>query len=178
MPRPLSFALMLLGLFALTMPAVAQRNAGAKARGDYFFYGHSSHSHLHGASQHSGHYGRYLQSTQTVSPQVSSMTHASIDHHINQTQAHLDKLEQGLKANDDKEALDGIAKVNNHLSDAREHHATLQRHSEAKPIDINASKKTVGKLQLSLDKALDELEKLLESLNLGTPPSRNAKPAS
>jgi hypothetical protein len=177
MTRPFSFALTLLALFALTVPAVAQRDAGAKARGDYFFYGHSSHSHLHGASQHTGHYGRYLESTQTVSPHVSSMTHTAIDHHINQTQAHLDALQQGLEADNNQAALKGVATVNKHLGDAREHHDTLQKLSETKPVDAAASKKVVAKLQASLDTALGELEKLLESLHLGKPPARTATSA-
>lgn len=175
MSRLLSITLFMLALLTLTVPAFAQRSAGAKARGDYFFYGHSSHSHLHSASQHSGHYGRYLQSTQTVSPHISSLTHASIDHHINQTQAHLDALEKGLKADSDKNSLQHIAAVNKHLDDAREHHAALQKHSDAKPIDISASKDTVKKLQSSLDKSLSELENLLERLHLGKPPARTAK---
>ena len=159
---------------SLPQPASAQRDAGAKARGDFSFYGHSSHSHLHGAYYHAGHYGRYLTTTRMVSPQVSSMTHAAIDHHISQTQAHLGALKTGLTAEGNKAGLEGVAKVNAHLDEAKQHHATLQELSKADSVDPVKSRETVDKLQSSLDKAIDEHEKLLDTIKVGTPPTRSA----
>ncbi|NDH95037.1 MAG: hypothetical protein EBZ13_11025, partial [Planctomycetia bacterium] len=61
--RPIAALTAVALCLSLAQPTLAQRDAGAKARGDFSFYGHSSHSHLHGAYYHAGHYGRYLTST-------------------------------------------------------------------------------------------------------------------
>lgn len=172
--RPLVALVAVAICLSLTHPAVAQRDAGAKARGDFSFYGHSSHSHLHGAYYHAGHYSRYLTTTPMVSPQVSSMTHAAINHHISQTQAHLDAMKTSLTADGNKAGLEGVAKVNAHLDEAKQHHATLQELSKAETVDKAKSKETADKLQSSLNKAIDEHEKLLDTINVGTPPTRSA----
>ena len=161
---------------AVTLPAVAQRDAGAKARGDYFFYGHSSHSHLHGAAHHASHYSNYLKSSPTVSPQVSGMAHTSIDHHINQTQAHLDALKKRLTTDDNKDALTQADAVDGHLDQARQHHDALKKLSDQKPIDVTASQQAVAKLQAALDHAITDLDTLLHSLNIGTPAARKTAP--
>lgn len=172
--RPLAALLTAVVALSLALPAAAQRDAGAKARGDFSFYGHSSHSHLYGAYNHAGHYGRYLTSTPMVSPQVSSMTNTAIAHHIDQTQAHLDAMKTSLQAEGNKAGLEGVAKVNAHLDEAKQHHATLQELSKSETIDKAKSKATVDKLQSSLNKAIDEHEKLLNTINVGTPPARSA----
>jgi len=172
--RPLAALVAVALCLAFAQPVLAQRDAGAKARGDFSFYGHSSHSHLYGAYHHAGHYGRYLTTTRIVSPEVSGMTHAAIDHHISQTQAHLDAMKTGLQAEGNKAGLEGVAKVNAHLDEAKQHHAELQILSKADSVDTVKSKETVDKLQSSLDKALDEHEKLLDTINVGTPPTRSA----
>jgi hypothetical protein len=176
--RPLAALLTAVVALSLALPAAAQRDAGAKARGDFSFYGHSSHSHLHGAYYHAGHYGRYLTSTPMVSPQVSSMTHTAIAHHIDQTQAHLDAMKTSLQAEGNKAGLEGVAKVNAHLDEAKQHHATLQELSKSETIDTAKSKATVDKLQSSLNKAIDEHEKLLDTIDVGTPPVRAAASGS
>lgn len=176
MERRLFTCLAVAGCLAVSLPAIAQRDAGAKARGDYFFYGHSSHSHLHGAAHHASHYSNYLKSAPTVSPQVSGMAHTSIDHHINQTQAHLDALKKGLMVDDNKDALTQAAAVDGHLDQARQHHDALKRLSDQKPVDVIASQQAVAKLQAALDHAMTDLETLLHSLNLGTPAARKATP--
>ncbi len=172
--RPIAALTAVALCLSLAQPTLAQRDAGAKARGDFSFYGHSSHSHLHGAYYHAGHYGRYLTSTPMVSPQVSSMTHTAIAHHIDQTQAHLDAMKTSLQAEGNKAGLEGVAKVNAHLDEAKQHHATLQELSKSETIDKDKSKATVDKLQSSLNKAIDEHEKLLNTINVGTPPARSA----
>lgn len=178
MCRPLLAAFAVTLCLSFTLPAAAQRDAGAKARGDFSFYGHSSSSHLHGAYYHAGHYSRYLTTTPTVSPQVSSMTHTAIAHHIDQTQAHLDAMKASLEAEGNTAGLDGIAKVNAHLDEARQHHATLQQLSKAETIDKAKSKETVQQLQASLDKAIVEHEKLLDTTKVGAPPNRSGATGS
>lgn len=176
MKRRLFTCLAVAGCLAVSLPAIAQRDAGAKARGDYFFYGHSSHSHLHGAAHHASHYSNYLKSAPTVSPQVSGMAHTSIDHHINQTQAHLDALKKGLTADNNKDALAQAAAVDGHLDQARQHHDALKKLSDQKPIDVTASQQAVAKLQAALDHAITDLDTLLHSLNIGTPAARKTAP--
>jgi len=177
MKRHLFTCLVIAGCLAIAMPVIAQRNAGAKARGDYFFYGHSSHSHLQGAAHHTSHYSNYLKSAATISPQVSGMAHTSIDHHINQTQAHLDSLKKGLTDDNNEVALKHAAAVDGHLKQARQHHDDLKKLSSQQPIKAETSQKTAGKLRAALDDAITDLETLLHSLNLGTPAARKATPS-
>lgn len=174
MPRRniLAAVLVAAGALLISMPASAQPDAGAKARGEFNFYGHSSHSHMHGAYHQAGHYGRYLASTQIVSPRVSTLTHTAIDHHITQTQSHLDAMKASLESEGNKAGLGSVARVNTHLAEARKHHDALKKLSKSESVDQAKSKEAVEKLQSSLDKAIDEHEKLLDTLGVGAPPAR------
>jgi hypothetical protein len=158
-----------------TIPASAQPDAGAKARGEFNFYGHSSHSHMNGAYHQAGHYVRYLSSTQIVSPRISTMTHTAIDHHLTETERHLDAMKASLDAEGDKAGLEAVARVNAHLADARTHHAALKALSTSESADTSKRKEAAMKLQSSLDKAIDEHEKLLHTLDVGSPPARPTK---
>lgn len=157
------------------VPASAQPDAGAKARGEFNFYGHSSHSHMSGAYHQAGHYGRYLSTTQIVSPRISTMTHIAIDHHLTETQRHLDAMKASLDAAGDKAALEKVARVNAHLAEARTHHTALKALSASEPVDTSKSEEATAKLQASLDKALDEHQKLLDARDVGPPPTRPTK---
>jgi len=155
------------------VPAFAQRDAGAKARGDFFFYGHSSHSHLRGARSHAIHYGRYLAGSREVSPRITLMANTAITQHLVQAHQHLDAIQGEIEKSGDTESLAAMKEVNDRLDAAKKQHAALQ--AAMKPgADPSVVAGQAEKLQQALDRSIESHDALLEKLKI--PPPDAASP--
>ena len=172
MIRRLSFLTLCLCVATGTAPAVAQswKNAGSKAAG-YFseYHGHSSYSHLHSAQSHASHYSNYLSTSETVEPSVARMAHDTIGSHLAKTQQHLGQMKSQAAAHKNADVGKAISEVEGHVKEARLHQADLNKITIQKPIDSEAAKSTVAKMQSSIEKAIDGHNKLLETLGIEKP---------
>ena len=175
MIRRLHFLTFCLCVAVLTFPAVAQswKNAGSKAAG-YFseYHAHSSHSHLYGAQSHASHYNNYLSTAKTVEPSVARMAHDTIGSHLAKTQQHLGQMKSQAAAHKNADGVKAISEVEGHVQEARLHQADLNKITIQKPIDPEAAKSTVAKMQSSIEKAIDGHKKLLETLGIEKPSTR------
>jgi hypothetical protein len=157
---------------AVVLPAtaLAQRDAGAKARGDFTFYARSGGSHMNAAHAHASHYHGYLGRTETISPRIVRMSGSAINHHIDHTQQHLEGLREHFEATGDKQSLAEIASIEKHIADAKHHHATAESKARTTPDDIASIQESVDELRVSLDKAISAYGALLAKHDLADEP--------
>ena len=154
----------------LPATALAQRDAGAKARGDLTFYARSGGSHMNAAHAHASHYHGYLGRTETISPRIVRMSGSAINHHIDHTQQHLEGLRGHFEAADDKQSLAEVEPIEKHLAEAKHHHATAESKARTTPEDIASIQESVNELRVSLDKAIAAYGALLAKHDLADEP--------
>lgn len=131
-------------------------DAGAKARGEFNFYAHSTHGSLSRAQAHVDTYQRYLHETHGVplppptpasAPAAPLADHAAqiaqhgavdaeiarevsdaIADDIGRIQRHVDRMQEQAKARGDAQALAKLGDVEKQLGIARRAHAALHEH--------------------------------------------------
>jgi len=156
----IGLAFAIVALLALT--ASAQRDAGAKARGDFSFYARSGYSHVNAAHDHASHYEDYLGDSAGVSPRVVRMSGSTIGHHLDLTQQNVDAMREQFVAQDDAESIATLDTIDDHLADARKHHAAAQALATGSPADPAQARKSVQSLQDSLEKVRDLQQSILD----------------
>ena len=139
--------------FAAAFAAVglAAPDAGAKARGDYNFYGHSAHHAFSSAQANVGTYQRYLNETHgvplppataaepaapaaqvtelgAVDPEIAREASDAIAADIERIQRHVNRMRAQAKSSGDTAALVKLADVDKQLGIARRSHAALHEH--------------------------------------------------
>lgn len=144
-------------LFVITAAAavgLAAPDAGAKARGDYNFYGHSAHHAFSSAQANVGTYQRYLNETHgvplppaavaapaalaapaaqvvelgAVDPEIAREASDAIAVDIERIQRHVNRMRAQAKSSGDSAALAKLADVDKQLGIARRSHAALHEH--------------------------------------------------
>jgi hypothetical protein len=156
--RPLAIT----ALFALTLPTVAPAapDAGAKARGDFNFYGHSAHTAFSSARGHVEIYQRYLNETHSIAmpagelaatipmaaPAAQIAAHGGVDleiareasdaiaDDIERIQRHVTRMQARAKSLGDEKAVAKLAAVEKQLGVARRGHAALHEHHAGETI--------------------------------------------
>jgi len=132
-------------------------DAGAKARGDYNFYGHSAHHAFSSAQANVGTYQRYLNETHgvplppatpataaepaalaapaaqvtelgAVDPEIAREASDAIAADIERIQRHVNRMRAQAKTSGDSAALAKLADVDKQLGIARRSHAALHEH--------------------------------------------------
>lgn len=163
------------GVVVLAVVSVARAapDAGAKARGQYNFYGHSIHSSLQSAHAHTQHYAAYLTDVQsapaevTVDPEVAQSAGDVIGSSISTMRRHLAVMRKHAKALGDKDALGMLDDVERNLAEAGEHHAALQATHAGQPIDAATAKQHVDKVNAALEKARREHDEVMQKIGEG-----------
>ncbi|MFM7135707.1 MAG: hypothetical protein ACKO1M_01375 [Planctomycetota bacterium] len=161
-------------LLALASVAQAAPDAGAKARGEFNFYGHSVHSSLQSAHSHARHYATYLTHVQslpapaTVDVEVAKSAGDAIGDSISTMRRHLAVMRKHATALGDKEALGMIDDVERNLAEAGEHHAALQATHAGQSIDAATAKQHVDKVNTALEKARREHDEVMKKIGEGT----------
>lgn len=156
----IALAVALIALLAVT--ASAQRDAGAKARGDFSFYARSGYSHVNAAHAHASHYDDYLGDTSGVSPRVVRMSGSTIGHHLDLTQQNVDAMREHFVAQDDAESIATLDTIDEQLAAARKHHATAQALATGSPAEPAQARKSVQSLQDSLEQVRDLQQSILD----------------
>ena len=116
----------LLSVAAMPEAVWAQRDAGAKARGDFTFYARSGGSHINAAHAHASHYHQYLSQSQTASPRIVRMSGSAINHHIDLTQQHLEGMRDHFTETGDKKSLAAVDTIEQHLAQAVEENLEIR----------------------------------------------------
>ena len=181
-----------IGLPLTARVALAQANAGAKAGGQYNFYGSSAHSSFHSARQNVDHYSRYLSSVQTPVPQptaapsvvadrpatvttspgvvdreVAEEASDTIGSYIEKLGRYLGKMRKHAEAIKDTESLKLIDDVERNLAEAKSHHEALDEHHSGEKIDAKTAQQHCDKINAALAKAHAEHDKLMKRLGDG-----------
>jgi hypothetical protein len=141
--------------------AYAQRDAGAKARGDFSFYARSGYSHMNAAHAHASHYHGYLGQTTNVSPRIATLSGSTLSHHLDLAQQHSVAMREHFTKTEDAESIATLDAIDRHLAEAQQHHAAAQAAVKQSPQAPQQAQDHVGKMQDSLDQAMQGQEALI-----------------
>jgi hypothetical protein len=163
--RPL-IALVLLALVVPASTANAQRDAGAKIRGEYNFHGSAGGSAMRSAREYSGYYRQYAQSApdKKVNPEVAREAADSIGTYITKAQKHMAWMRKQAQAGNDKETLTSLDTIDKNLADAAKSHTEMHETCLKDNVDAAASMDCCKVIDASLAKAIAEHDKLMKRL--------------
>jgi hypothetical protein len=181
-----------IGLSLTAQVALAQANAGAKASGQYNFYGSSAHSSFHSARQNVDHYSRYLSSVQApvaqpaaapsavanrpaavampvgvVDREVAAEASDTIGSYIEKLGRYLGRMRKHAEAIKDTESLELIDDVERNIAEAKTHHEALDSHHSGEKIDAKTAQQHCEKINAALKKAQAEHDTLMKRLGDG-----------
>lgn len=151
----------------------AAPNAGAKAHGEYNFYGHSVHSSLHSATAHTDHYARYLDRVQaagaeaTVNPEIARVAGDTIGMYIDTMRRHVAKMRKHANTIGDTKAVSMLDDVEKNLSEAKAHHVTLHELHAGETIAPTEAKVHVDKVNAALRQAKTEHDEVMQRIGDG-----------
>ncbi len=163
--RLILVGLTLVAMLAISPEAYAQRDAGAKARGDYsgtFWSTRSANRSVRHARDYSQGAREYVQSTTKPSPQYLRADAAEIRRNLTAANAEVAFLK--TQAARDKELLAAVASIEKHLAAAEKEHETFHGECEKEAIDSELAMACCSALSDHLTKAADELEALQKKL--------------
>lgn len=163
------FLLAVVVIFLCSASALAQRDAGAKARGDFFFYAKSGYSHVNAAHAHASHYHGYLGQTETVSPQIAALSDSTLRHHLDLAQQHAAAMREYFTTTEDTDSIAKLDAIDRHLTEAREHHAAAQAAVKQSPQALQKAQDHIGKLQDSLKQVMQGQEALIDKHGVEKP---------
>ncbi len=155
-------------------PALAQRDAGAKARGDFFFYARSGYSHVNAAHAQASHYHGYLGSTPAISPRVAQLSDSTVSHHLDMTQQHLAGMREYFEQTDDADSIVVLDELDKHLAEAERLRVAAHEAARTAPDKPLAVQENVNKMQDSLDKVMAGQETLMQQHGIEKQPPRPA----
>jgi predicted amidohydrolase YtcJ len=148
-------------LFA-SQAAFAQRDAGAKVRGEYNFYGGAASSAMRSAGEYSANYREYAESAKPVNPEVAKEAADSIGQYITKAQKHMASMR--THAVGDKETLTALTSIDKHLAAAAKSHAEMRETCLKDNVDAGASMACCQTIDDHLAKAIAEHDKLMKRL--------------
>lgn len=160
--RRLSTFLLTAAVLLAAQSAFAQRDAGAKVRGEYNFNGSAATRSMQGARGYARDYREYAQSAQKVSPEVAKETADSIGQYITKAQKHMAWMRK--QAAGDKETLTSLDSIDKKLADAATSHAALHECCVKDNVDAKDSMKCCKEIDDSLTKAISEHDTLMKRL--------------
>jgi len=162
---------------SLVIPsAFAAPGAGAKASGQFNFYGSSSRSALSTAREYSGNLRRYAESgggmaggqavpagggMVAVSPIVAKEAVDSIDHAVAKSEKYLATARRQAEAAGDKEAVATVDQIGTHLAEVKKCCRDLAECCEMDMIDGKRSAACCKELEAALGKAIAAHDKLV-----------------
>ena len=158
-----------LALIALAVPANlahAQRDAGAKIRGEYNFYGNSAGSSMRSARDYSNYYRQYAQSApaQQVNPDVAREAADTIGTYITKAQRHFAWMRTQAQASNDKETLTALDAIDKNLAAAAKSHHEMHDTCLKANVEAAGSMKCCQEIDESLAAAIAEHDKLMKRL--------------
>lgn len=161
--------------------AFAQPDAGAKARGQFNFYGRGARSAMRGARESTSAFREYVRSTQpseaqarlareatgavVISPRIVQAAADEIGDYIAKSEKHLAWMRRQAEAKEDKETLASLDSIDRHLAAAKRNHATLCSCCMDDTVDGKAAMACCQTIDESLGKAISEHDALMKQLD-------------
>lgn len=143
----------------------AAPGAGAKAGGQFNFYGSSSRSALTSARDYSGNLRRYAEGdtggSTAMSPIVAKEAADSIDHGVAKSEKYLAVARRQAEAAGDKESLATLDQVGTHLAEVKKCCRDLAECCEMDVIDGKRSAACCKALEAALGKAITAHDRLV-----------------
>jgi gas vesicle protein len=123
--RPLG--ILLGAAVALTTTVVfAQRDAGSKIRGEYYFYGSQAGTAMRAARESSNAFRQYTSNAQPVGQQVALDASDEIGTYLVKAKAHFAYMRKQAQGANDKETLTALDSIDKHLAAAAKSHAEMK----------------------------------------------------
>src|ERR1700675_1679021 len=101
-------------------PALAQRDAGSKIRGEYNFYGGAAGRSMRSAREYAQSYQEYARTApqQKVDPQVAKETADAVGDYITKAKKHMAWMRKQAETSKDKETLTSLDTIDKNLTAA------------------------------------------------------------
>jgi len=178
----LRFTLAAVSMAVALQSALAAPGAGAKASGQFNFYGSSSRSALSGAREYAGNLRQYAETApatgstmeggrpapagvaggmMAVSPIVAKEAVDSIEHSVAKSEKYLAVARRQAEAAADKEAVTTLDQIGTHLAEVKKCCRDLAECCEMDAIDGKRSAACCKELEAALGKAIAAHDKLV-----------------
>ena len=158
--------------------AFAQKDAGAKARGEHsvpFWSSRVSARRISAANDYARDFQRYIAANPKPDPAVVKEVTTEIGNNLDEAKKHLAQLKKDFGAN--KEAVAGIESIEKQLAAAFDQHKMLCECCEKEAFDKIATMECCSDLAKKLDKILTDHDELMHKLSpkAATPAPKKAK---
>lgn len=158
--------------------ASAQPPAGAKARGQFHFYGRGARTALRGAQESTSSFREFLRNPQpdpaqivkeqrealVVSPQIAQAATDEIGDYIARSEKHLAWMRREAEARKDKETLASLDSIDRNLAEAKRTHDTLCGCCLQESFDAMVATACCQKIDDALARAISEHDTLMKRL--------------
>lgn len=160
------FSVMAMAAMAMVVtPALAQKDAGSKARGEHsvpFWSSKASQRHFEGARNYSNDFRGYVQANPKPSPVVVKEVMTGIGHNFAEAKKHLAQMKTHYAAN--KSAVTAIEGLEKQMVVAYDHHDKLMACCNDATFDAMKTMSCCEDLSAEMDKILESHTKLMDSL--------------
>lgn len=165
----LSLCVVIVAMVALSGPsiALAQRDAGAKARGDFgkgFWSNQRASRNMRHARDYSRGFYRYSRDARTIQPEVAKTESAELGRNIDAAKKELGTVREEYAA--DKEVLASLQVIDDHLAKAAAQHKTLHAECQKDTVDGTAGMECCNIITKELEKAMAEHAALMRKLEI------------
>jgi hypothetical protein len=162
----LAMALML--AVAVPSPAMAQRDAGAKARGDFspFWSNQRASRSMRHARDYSDGLYRYSRESKTVAPEVAKSESEELGRQIANAKKHVADVRK--EVGDDKKAATALDSIQKHLDTAAASHAMLHEECCKATVNGQVCSDCCSDITKELEKAMAEHDALVRKLKADT----------
>jgi hypothetical protein len=158
-------AAMVVGLVPST--TWAQRDAGAKARGEFgkgFWSNQRASRNMGHARDYSRGFYRYSRDAHTIQPEVAKTESAELGRNIDAAKKELATVREEYAA--DKEVLASLKVIEDHLAKVAAQHATLHAACQQDTVDRTVGMECCNVITKELEKAMAEHAALMRKLEI------------
>lgn len=162
-----SWCLLVVAMVALAVPStgLAQRDAGAKARGEYgkgFWSNQRASRNLRHARDYSRDFYQYSRSVRTIQPEIAKSESAELGRNIEAANQELANIVKEYAA--DKAVQERVKVIEGHLAKAAAQHKMLHAECQKDSVDGTVSMECCSEITKELEKAIAEHAALMRTL--------------
>ena len=147
--------------------ALAQRDAGAKARGEFgkgFWSNQRASRNMRHARDYSRGFYRYSREARTIQPEVAKTESAELGRNIDAAKKELATVREEYAG--DKEVLASLKVIEDHLTKAAAQHKTLHAACQQDTVDGTVGMECCNVITKELEKAMAEHAALMRKLEI------------
>ncbi len=164
-----SLCVVIAAMVAISSPStvLAQRDAGAKARGEFgkgFWSNQRASRKMRHARDYSRGFYRYSRDARTIQPSVAKSESDELGRNIDATRKELATVREEYAA--DKEVLAGLKVIEDHLAKATAQYKTLHAECQKGTVDGIVGMKCCNVITKELEKAMAEHAAMMRKLEI------------